>query len=535
MKSAVIFSSRLEYRQACFEKFAQRKNNDATLILDRYARLNGDLESYFNTFRKNIIGIDKQIRTPFHKSTRLIYADWTASGRLYSKIEDKLREEIYPIVANTHTDTNHTGMTMTYAYHKAQKIIKQHVGAGVNDIIITCGSGMTGVVNKFQRILGLRLHEAFKSKIEIDKDHRPVIFVTHMEHHSNQTSWLETIAEVVVIPPNEKGLPDPHTFAEKVKAYSDRSLKIAAITSCSNVTGIITPYMEIAKMMHDHNGLCFVDFACSAPYIDIDMHPDDENGKYLDAIYFSPHKFLGGPGSSGALIFNKKLYKNTIPDNPGGGTVDWTNPWGEHKFVDDIEAREDGGTPAFLQTIRTAMCCSLKNEMGVDKMKAREEEILEIIWHTLDVIPNLHVLADNHRDRLGVISFYIDGLHYNLGVKMLNDRFGIQTRGGCSCAGSYGHYLLNVTPEHSHEITAMISNGDCSLKPGWIRLSIHPTHTNEEIFFICSAIKDLAENFQTWKEDYNCDYKIGSIKSKNLHIASDMEARIDDCLSKGFA
>lgn len=535
MKSAVTYTSLLEYRNACFEKLTNQSHHHATLILDRYARWNDDLESYFKPFRENIIGIDQHIQTPYHKSIKLLYADWTASGRLYNKIEDKLRADLYPIVANTHTDTNHTGMTMTYAYHKAQKIIKAHVGASANDVIISSGSGMTGVVNKFQRILGLRLHESFKDKIELSEEDTPVVFVTHMEHHSNQTSWLETIADVVVVSPDEEGLVCPKKFEALLETYSNRNLKIAAVTSCSNVTGIVTPYMEIAKIMHRAGGLCFADFACSAPYIDINMHEDDDAGAYLDAIYFSPHKFLGGPGTAGVLIFNKNLYKNAIPDNPGGGTVDWTNPWGGRKFVDDIEAREDGGTPAFLQTIRTAMCCNLKSAMDVEKMKAREAEILQIIWHTLDVIPNLHVLADQHRERLGIISFYIDNLHYNLGVKMLNDRYGIQTRGGCSCAGSYGHYLLNVTEEYSNEITTMISHGDCSAKPGWIRLSIHPTHTNKEIFYLCNAIKELAENFVAWKADYDCDYRIGSIKSKNLHIASDMEAKIDDCLMNGFS
>lgn len=531
MQTAVTFTSLTEFRKACFDKFAHRDHFDATLILDRYARLDRDLERYFKKFRKNIIGIDADIQTPARRSLRLVYADWTASGRMYANIEDSLRRDIYPIVANTHTDTNHTGMSMTYAYHKAQKMIKAHTGAGENDILISCGSGMTGVVNKFQRILGLRIHEKYKSSVRPAENEAPVVLVTHMEHHSNQTSWLETIADVVVVPPDEKGLVSIGNFDKELKKYADRPLKIAAITSCSNVTGIITPYMDIAALMHKNGGLCFADFACSAPYIDINMHENDAEGRYLDAIYLSPHKFLGGPGSTGILIFDKNLYRNTIPDNPGGGTVDWTNPWGEHKFVDDIEAREDGGTPAFLQTIRAAMCFALKEQMGTRQMQRREEEILEIIWHTLDSIPNLHILAGEHRDRLGVISFYIDGLHYNLGVKMLNDRFGIQTRGGCSCAGSYGHYLLNVTPEHSREITSLINSGDCSTKPGWIRLSIHPTHTNDEIFFICDAIRELAKNFRSWMDDYTCDFRKGSIRSKHGNCMEEMEFKMDRCLS----
>jgi selenocysteine lyase/cysteine desulfurase len=253
--------------------------------------------------------------------------------------------------------------------------------------------------------------------------------------------------------------------------------------------------------MHAHGGLCFVDFACSAPYVGIDMHPEDPEA-YLDAIFFSPHKFLGGPGSSGVLIFNKGLYKNVVPDNPGGGTVKWTNPWGEHKYVDNIEEREDGGTPGFLQTIRTALSIKLKEEMGVQNIIAREHELIDLIWGELGSIENIHILAGQHTDRLGVISFYIDELHFNLGVKLLNDRFGIQTRGGCSCAGTYGHYLLNVGQEKSHALVCEILAGDLTHKPGWIRMSIHPTMTDEEVRFVCDSIKLLAEEHTTWARDY---------------------------------
>lgn len=492
------------------------------------------LEEYFQRFRKHIIGIDQTIPTPYDKAMRIVYADWTSSGRLYDTIEDKLRNEIYPLVTNTHTDTNHTGMTMTYAYHKAQQLIKQHVGAGPEDVIITANSGMTGVTNKFQRMLGLKLHESFRNKVYMDEADIPVVFVTHMEHHSNQTSWEETIADVIVVPPGENGLVDLNKFRDTVQEYAHRKTKIAAITSCSNVTGIMTPYLEIAKIMHEAGGLCFTDFAASAPYIDINMHEDDAEGKYLDALFFSPHKFLGGPGSSGVLVFNKKLYHNAIPDNPGGGTVDWTNPWGGHKFVDDIEAREDGGTPAFLQTMKAAMACQLKEAIGVSNILEREEEMLGILWPLLDKMPNLHVLADETRDRLAIISFYIDDLHYNLGVKMLNDRFGIQTRGGCSCAGTYGHYLLHVSELQSREITELISHGDLSRKPGWIRLSLHPTMTDEEIRYIGQALEALAENFEAWAKDYEVDMKKGTIVPKNGDPTLTTTQRIDQCLMEGF-
>ena len=493
------------------------------------------MEQYFLKYRNGIIGQKSKINTPIHESIDLVYADWTASGRTYLPIEERIRQKFLPFVANTHTDTNYTGSKMTYAYHKAQEIIKKHVGANENDVLISSNSGMTGVINKFQRILGLKIHESFKTLLQLPKKDRPVVFITHMEHHSNQTSWLETMADVIIVEPDNQGLVSVHNFQETVQQYDHHRMKIAAITSCSNVTGIMTPYMDIAELMHRHNGLCFVDFACSAPYVSINMHPNDSKKRYLDAIYFSPHKFLGGPGATGILVFNQSLYSNSIPDNPGGGTVDWTNPWGGHKYIENIEVREDGGTPAFLQTIKAAMCMQLKDEMGVKNIQKREKEILEFIWTSLEGLSNLHILASEHKQRLGVISFYIDGLHYNLGVKMLNDRFGIQTRGGCSCAGTYGHYLLNVTKEHSKNITDQINIGDCSTKPGWIRLSIHPTHTNAEIEFIINALKELTKNHQRWRGDYEIDLTTGNLKHIEKKSSLELEKEVDQCFSENFA
>lgn len=460
-----------------------------------------ELELYFQKFRNNIIGIDQYFSSPFGEK-RILYTDWTASGRLYRPIEEKLMNEFGPFVANTHTETTVSGTAMTKAYHKARQIIKKHVNADANDILITDGTGMTGVVNKFQRILGLKVPENLKDFITIPAEKRPIVFISHMEHHSNQTSWIETIADVVVIPSTEDGLFSIQNLETLLEEYNHRPFKIASITSCSNVTGIKTPYHEVAKIMHQHNGLCFVDFACSGPYVPIDMHPENEEESYLDAIFFSPHKFLGGPGTSGVLLFNKKLYQNLVPDNPGGGTVSWTNPWGEHKFIDNIEDREDGGTPGFMQVIKIALAIQLKEEMGIENILKREHELVDYIFAELGAVPNIKILAGQHQDRLGVISFYIDDLHFNLGVKMLNDKFGIQTRGGCSCAGTYGHFLLHVDQETSNKLIDEISLGDLIRKPGWIRMSVHPTTTTAEIEMVCTSIKSLAANHTTWAMDY---------------------------------
>jgi len=461
------------------------------------------LEAYFKPFRDNIVGIDLEFESPYGIQ-KIVYTDWTASGRLYRPIEEKILNDFGPYVANTHTETTESGTAMTLAYHKAKEIIKTHVNCNEDDVLIVSGTGMTGVVNKFQRILGLKIPENIRQYTQIPDEIRPVVFITHMEHHSNQTSWLETIAKVEVIPPGEDGLFSLENLRILLDKYKNYTLKIASVTGGSNVTGIQTPHHEIAKLMHAYDGVCFVDFACAAPYVDIDMHPKEENAA-LDAIFFSPHKFLGGPGTSGVLVFNKKLYHNMIPDCPGGGTVSWTNPWGEHKYIDNIEDREDGGTPGFLQTIKTALSIKLKEQMTVTKMLEREHEILEQLFQELGDVANINILAPKHQNRLGVISFYIDDLHFNLGVKLLNDKFGIQTRGGCSCAGTYGHFLLHVDHDMSNKLVNEISLGDLIRKPGWIRMSIHPTTTSAEVDFICQSIKDLSKNHESWSSDYNYD------------------------------
>ena len=251
------------------------------------------LELYFNQFRQHIIGIDQEFESPFGNK-KIIYTDWTASGRLYRPIEEKLCNEFGPFVANTQTETTVSGTAMTKAYHEAKHIIKNHVNCDEDDVLIVSGNGMTDVVNKFQRILGLKIPENLQQYTVVPDEIRPVVFITHMEHHSNQTSWLETIAKVEVIPPDEDGLFSIENLKILLEDYKERTLKIASVIGGSNVTGIQTPYHEIAEVMHENGGVCFVDFACSAPYVKIDMHPVNELQNSA-AIFFSPHKLLGVP------------------------------------------------------------------------------------------------------------------------------------------------------------------------------------------------------------------------------------------------
>lgn len=470
-----------------------------------------NLETYFAQFRENIVGIDAEFESPYGKQP-LIYADWIASGRLYAPIEDRIKNVFGPLVGNTHSETSETGTIMTNAYHLAHHIIKEHVNADENDILLTTGTGMTGAVNKLQRILGLKVPERAKAYCKTPEDvfsycknlpekERPVVFVTHMEHHSNHTSWLETIADVVVLEPDKHMRVDVSSLEREIKKYEDRELKIGAFSGCSNVTGLMPPYYQLAEIMHEHRGYCFVDFAASAPYVKIDMHPENKK-QQLDAIFFSPHKFLGGPGSCGILVFSHELYQNETPDHSGGGTVSWTDRWGRRRYVDDVEAREDGGTPGFLQAFRAAMSINLKQKMKCENIRQREDELIPVIFESLRKIPKIHILADEVEDRLGVFSFYVEGIHHNLLVRLLNDRYGIQVRGGCSCAGTYGHFLLHVDILQSKRITERIDSGDLSLKPGWVRMSIHPTMTNDEIAYILNAINEVTKHAAEWEKDY---------------------------------
>lgn len=473
------------------------------------------MEKYFEQFRKHIIGQNQIFNSPYGEQ-KIIYADWIASGRLYQKVEDKISKTFGPYVGNTHTETSETGTIMTRAYHHAKLIIRNHINADKNDVIITTGFGMTGAINKFQRILGLKsCDKIINGDCVHQEKEKPVVFITHMEHHSNQTSWYETTADVVILPPNSEGLVDLEKMEEIVSSYSDRKRLIGSFSACSNVTGIETPFHQMAEIMHNHGGLCFIDFAASAPYVDIDMHPENPK-QALDAVMFSPHKFLGGPGSSGVLAFNKELYHLKSPDQPGGGTVDWTNAWGEYKYCDDIEAREDGGTPGFLQAIRTALSIELKEQMGTKNMRKREHQLMKIAFSKLNKVPGMNILANNIQDRIGAISFYITDVHYNLIVKLLNDRFGVQVRGGCACAGTYGHLLLHVTKEESHRITDRINQGDLSEKPGWVRLSIHPTMTDKELLHICNSISEIQKHHKEWVKDYIYEKSNNEFMHKNF-------------------
>lgn len=480
------------------------------------------LENYFKPYRTAIIGADLISKT---SGKPILYADWTASGKLYRPIEEHILNELGPYVANPHTENTETGRITTRAYHDARATIKSHVNADHRHALICTGAGATSAINKLQRILGLKTPQptpSFWQKLFKPAVCRPAVFVTHMEHHSNQTSWNTCNVDVFVVNRAPDGQPCYKHLEALLKEHKARPLLIGAFTACSNVTGVQTDVRRLARLMHQAGGIICVDYACSAPYVEIDMTPDEPDA-HIDAIYFSPHKFLGGPGTAGVLIFDKTLYtlNECAPDKPGGGTVMWTNPWGEQAFYKDIEKREDGGTPPFLQVIKAGLAINLKDQMGVDKIATREAHLRRILMNGISAIDQVQILEPNAKNRLCIVSFYATGIHHNLIVWLLNDKFGIQARGGCSCAGTYGHILLNVDRPQSDQIVSKVNRGDLADKPGWVRVSLHPTNTDEEAYFVVDAIKSIVANIDEWQKDYEFNPKTGDFMPINSTASID--------------
>lgn len=455
----------------------------------------------FDEIRKNVVGCGQSFDTPFG-SFDMLYADWVASGRLYAPIEEAITKKFGPWVANTHSYSNKTGSLMTTAYNQAKQIIREHVNASENDMLVLTGSGMTGGVVRLQQILGLCKHQ---NTPELEESDRPIVFITHMEHHSHHVSWMETVADVVIVPPGQDLKIDLDLLQAEIDKYADRKLKIGAFTAGSNVTGVITPIHEMAEVMHKNGGYCFVDYAATAPYVAMDMHPKNDL-QALDAIYFSPHKFLGGPGACGVMLFNRKIYtgKSCVP---GGGNVTWTNPWGEYGFTSNDEAKEDGGTPGFLQAIRAALAIKLKEKMGIANIERREEELVSKAFEKMNQIEGVRIVGEQESKRIGVVSFNIDDIHYNAVVRIMNDRFGVQIRGGWACASTYCHYLFELDQSQSKRLTDGIDSQNLTGKPGWARMSLHPTMTDKQLDYALEAIEYIAKNKQKLKEEYVYDVK----------------------------
>lgn len=487
----------------------------------------------FEDVRHEIIGRDFTFTTPFGERL-LTYADYTASGRSLGFIE-KYLIKIQREYANTHTEDDITGRHMTGLLHGAEKLIKTAFNAEKNCYIIATGTGTTGAIAKFQEIIGVRLPEAtrllilslFSTIAESDFGNprtlarmqkkmekiRPVVFITPYEHHSNDVMWRESVADVVVIGLTPEGYFDLDDLKQKLALpqYQNR-LKIGSFSAASNVTGIKSPVYEIAKIMHQYEGLACFDFAASAPYVKIDMNKDADS--YFDAIYLSPHKFVGGPGSTGILVFNEKLYNaSIIPTSAAGGTVDYVSR-SSVVYTEDVETRERAGTPGILQTIKAGLAIDLKDALGIDNIEAKEHDFISRALERLGKHPNIEILGpldpDNH---LSIVSLMIKHgdkyLHPKFCTTLLNDLFGIQSRAGCMCAGPYGHTLLNIEEKRSEKFREIVEQGNMGIKPGWTRVNFHYLISEEEFKFLCDALEFLAEFGHQFLPLYVFDFKTG--------------------------
>jgi selenocysteine lyase/cysteine desulfurase len=445
--------------------------------------------------RSNVIGEGHLINTVFGLKP-LVYADYTASGRSLAFVENIIEKKVLPLYANTHSESSITGKQTSRFREQARAIIHKALNTSVDHKVIFTGSGATSAINKLIDMLNLRLpaelDETYQFDQQIGENDRPVVFIGPYEHHSNELPWRESIAQVVTIPLDGNGLIDQQYLERMLEKYQQRKTLIGSFSAASNVTGVKTKVSEVSKLLHKYGALSCWDYAAAAPYVGIDMSEDE-----LDAVFISTHKFIGGPGTPGLLVVNSKILTNSVPAIPGGGTVMYVSPE-HHTFVTDIERREEGGTPAAVESIRAGLVFEIQSAIGTKTIESLESGFIKTAINKLSELENFTILGSSTAARLSILSFNISHsdqvLHYGFVVALLNDLFGIQARGGCSCAGPYGHQLLDLSMDRSLAIEAQLHQGNMVLRPGWVRLNFNYFIDQETFDYIVNALTLIAKH-----------------------------------------